>query len=115
MIRIANRSVNAGTDRFCVHEIPIAARCDDCAAHRGDAHVATLALVDAMKARGVRSFKVGDVEAEFGPVETPLSKPDANAAVDNERCRCGCPLHGHVGGMCVTGGCSPEKCAEKRE
>lgn len=76
-------------------------------------HAATLALVDAMKARGVRSFTVGDTRVEFGPADAPLSKPDA-AAGDDGVCNCGCPLAGHMGGMCVTAGCEPSKCAEKK-
>lgn len=78
-------------------------------------HAATLALVDAMKAKGVRSFTVGDVRVEFGPSDAPLSKIDAPGAAEGENCKgCGCPLAGHMGGMCVTAGCAPEKCAEKK-
>lgn len=76
-------------------------------------HATTLALVDAMKARGVRSFVVGDVKVEFGPAEASL-KSEPGAAVDTTHCACGCPLAGHMGGMCVTAGCSPERCSEKK-
>lgn len=76
-------------------------------------HATTLALVDAMRARGVRTFTArGDLlHVEFGPVETPLRPETKGMAADPERCACGCPLAGHMGGMCVTAGCEPAKCA----
>jgi hypothetical protein len=77
-------------------------------------HASVLALVDAMKARGVRSFTVGDMRVEFGAPEAPLSPELSGPAADIEQCACGCPLAGHMGGMCVTAGCEPSKCAEKK-
>jgi hypothetical protein len=75
-------------------------------------HAATLALVDAMKARGVRSFAVGDVRVEFGPAE-PAPLPD-DKSVDEDVCACG--HHKgieHDGPVCLRG-CPVESCAKEK-
>ena len=76
-------------------------------------HATTLALVDAMKARGVRSFTVGDTRVEFGPAaEAPL-RPDSKAPSEDDRCACGHEQSDHMNGLCCRNDCDPAKCAEK--
>jgi hypothetical protein len=43
--------------------------------------------------------------------DVPEGKPTPEDKDATETCRCGCPLVGHVNGLCTTGGCDPEKCA----
>ncbi len=83
-------------------------------------HVATIgALADVCRAKGVREVELLNdaglrVRLVLGPViDVPL-KPETKGATEPDVCACGCPLAGHMGGMCVTAGCSPEKCAEKK-
>ena len=73
-------------------------------------HAATLALVDAMKSRGVRSFAVGDVRVEFAPPEPAPLKDDKKP--DAEECPCGHGLHAHNAGLCLLG-CALEKCSKE--
>lgn len=75
-------------------------------------HVSALRLVDEMRSRGVLRFTIGDVSAEFAPVEpkhVPMAKP-----IDPDLCRCGHSLNNeHNNGLCIAhgGGCDPVKCA----
>ncbi len=70
---------------------------------------AVLALVDAMKARGVAKFTVDGVSVEFGPVDVPLRD---EKRVDDDMCPCGHGGHEHNAGLCLRG-CDVEKCTVK--
>lgn len=85
-------------------------------------HADTLALVDAMKSRGVRAFHVGDVRVEFvsepsklEAASSPAPAPAPAPAADRTHCACGHALTDHQNGMCVAigGGCDSEACEDK--
>ena len=73
-------------------------------------NAAVLALVDAMKARGVRTFSAHGVSVEFGPAEVALKSDGAR--VDADACACGHDYAAHSPMGC-TMGCDLEKCAPK--
>lgn len=77
-----------------------------------------LAVTDAMKSRGVRSFEVaGKLRVEFGDAAAAPSKSDAKLTPEDERCACGHLLTDHQNGLCVAmgGGCDPAQCEAKEE
>lgn len=69
-----------------------------------------LTFLDEMKRRGVRTFKFGELEAEFAPAEAPPMK-ESKAVAELDNCKCGHALHAHNGGLCLQG-CEPDKCME---
>lgn len=71
------------------------------------------ALVDTLKARGVRAFSVDGIRVEFAPAAepTPIAGP---AEADPEICNCKCPVYAHVNRLCING-CEPGLCAGPEE
>lgn len=72
------------------------------------------ALLDLLKAKGVASF-TGPLGAErvcvtFGSLEPSAPADDVKPPlIEEERCKCGCPLYQHTNDGCGNG-CDAEKC-----
>jgi hypothetical protein len=76
-------------------------------------------LCDVLRAKGVTAWKGADCEITLGPLPMPDVKEAADAfRADAEgsadKCRCGCPMHAHVNGLCAHG-CAIEACLEPKE
>lgn len=68
-----------------------------------------IALTDAMKSRGVKSFAMGDMSVDFAAPEVALPKTEKK--VDDEKCRCGHHLlDEHQNGLCIRN-CDPLTCS----
>lgn len=84
-----------------------------------DAEIAIIGkLAATLRAHGVSKFS--DVPGGAVSLEFHSTAPDVPAAkdakgLDVEMCKCGHPVHAHVAGLCVVGGCEPGKCAGGEE
>lgn len=80
-------------------------------------NAALLAFVDALRGKGVRTYKgpfeEGTIEIELGPALIP-DAPQTATEKDKSLCGCGCPVYAHTNGLCLAG-CEPEKCVEASE
>lgn len=77
------------------------------------------ALLDLLKAKGVTHYKGlasakhGEVCVTFGSHEPSAPTDDAKPPViEEERCKCGCPLYQHTNDGCGNG-CDAEKCGDR--
>lgn len=75
-------------------------------------HTALFALIDALRGKGVRSYKgpfeSGTIELELGPALVP--DPPAEKSVDVDLCKCGHHLViEHTNGLCLNG-CEVDVC-----
>ncbi len=80
-----------------------------------DAEIATIGkLADLCRSKGIRLIDLpGSVRLELDEVWRPsgekMSIAQALKAPEADECKCGHPLHAHMGGLCVLG-CEVEKC-----